>query len=143
MLDVSSFEERLAAARAAETAATTAASRAKDQAPDEAAAARFKAFHLKPAVEDAVAAAAALPLPAPYKATEFHRRRNRQDPLLEERIGLFSVYLIEDFQKPRIGKNRTVTPSDGISRSATAWVLASECRSTRTVQRPSQSRPLL
>lgn len=108
---VGTFDERLAAARAAKTAAVTAARRAEGQETAADTAARSKAQALKPAVEAAIAAVAALPLPAPYRATELDRHLPRPGPELPEKTGLYRVHVLDDFHKPRIGKTGTVTPS--------------------------------
>lgn len=78
---------------------------------DELAAARSDALEFKPTAESAVTAIAHLPLPAPYKATDFDRRMARESHVLKLE-GPFhkGVSIIEEFSKPLIGKKGTVRP---------------------------------
>ncbi|MFU8873178.1 hypothetical protein [Micromonospora sp. SL4-19] len=104
------FEERIAAARAVNAAKRDAEAEARSQAANQVVAARTKALEIKPAVEEAIAAVAALPLDAPYRLTEWDWTYRRRGAVLEVQ-GRYAVCLMEKFKRPRFGKTGTVTPT--------------------------------
>jgi hypothetical protein len=107
-----SFEDRVAAEQASAREASEAATSARARLDSQGSAARSDALQFKPTVEAAVAAVARLSLPAPYGATDFDRRTAKAAPVLTVE-GPFhqSVYVVEEFKKPFIGKKGTVRPA--------------------------------
>ncbi|MFL6137486.1 MAG: hypothetical protein ACJ74O_06765 [Frankiaceae bacterium] len=102
-----SFEDRVAANRAARAAADEAAAAARTAFDRQATAAAERALEKIGAVEAAVKAVRQLPLPAPYRQAASARRWRGSNPVMS--IDRHQVYAAEEFKKALIGDRGTVT----------------------------------